>query len=217
MEQGDDLGALRILSKLYWQHAELKPALMPHLESLSQRIFFSPQPHYMEPYVIQPGDQLRKIAPAYQVPWEYLVRVNRIDPQKIRVGQKLKVIRGPFAAFVDLSHYELTIHAHGYFVKRYTVGIGKAGTTPIGKFVVKEKLVDPTYYGPDGNVIANDDPANPLGERWIDIGDSYGIHGTIDPNSIGKSESRGCIRMLNEDVAEVYDLLDIGSEVVIRR
>ena len=78
-----------------------------------------------------------------------------------------------------------------------------------------EKLVDPTYYGPDG-VIAHDDPANPLGERWIDIGNSYGIHGTIDPASIGKSESQGCIRLHNDDVEAVYDLLTIGSEVVIR-
>jgi lipoprotein-anchoring transpeptidase ErfK/SrfK len=77
-------------------------------------------------------------------------------------------------------------------------------------------MVDPTYYGPEG-VIAHDDPKNPLGERWIDIGDSYGIHGTIDPESIGKNESRGCIRMLNSHVEEVYDFLVIGSEVKIQK
>jgi len=109
----------------------------------------------------------------------------------------------------------LTVHAHGYFVKRYQIGIGKDHSTPTGKFQVKDKLVDPTYYGQDG-VIANDDPTNPLGERWIDLGESYGIHGTIEPDSIGKAESKGCVRMHNEDVAEVYDLLGLDSEVVIR-
>ena len=100
---------------------------------------------------------------------------------------------------------------------RYTVGIGKQGTSPQGRFVVKQKLVNPTYYGPDGLVIDGDDPANPLGEHWIDLGDSYGIHGTINPDSIGKAQSRGCIRMRNEDVMEVFSLLGEGSEVVIRR
>jgi L,D-transpeptidase ErfK/SrfK len=86
---------------------------------------------------------------------------------------------------------------------------------PVSKFTVENKQVDPTYYGPD-SVIEHDDQANPLGERWIDIGNSYGIHGTIDSGSIGRNESRGCIRMHNDDVAAVYDLLTIGSEVTIR-
>ena len=43
------------------------------------------------------------------------------------------------------------------------------------------------------------------------------IHGTIDPNSIGKAESRGCIRMQNAHVEEVYDMLTTGSEIIIRR
>jgi lipoprotein-anchoring transpeptidase ErfK/SrfK len=56
-----------------------------------------------------------------------------------------------------------------------------------------------------------------LGERWIDLGESYGIHGTIEPDSIGKAASRGCIRMREKDVIEVYDFLVKGSEVVIRK
>ena len=59
-------------------------------------------------------------------------------------------------------------------------------------------------------------PTNPLGTHWIDLGDSYGIHGTIEPNSIGKAESAGCVRMRNEEVVEVYNFLVKGSEVVIR-
>ena len=66
-----------------------------------------------------------------------------------------------------------------------------------------------------GSVIDGDDPTNPLADRWIDIGDSSGIHGTIDPQSVGRAESRGCIRMFNSDVEEVFDMLGVGSEVVI--
>lgn len=212
-----ELQAHKELSTLYWDHPEWREALRSRIEKTAESIYFAKQPHYMTPYVIQPGDQLTKIGKLYNVPWEYLAALNEVDPKKIRTGQKLKVIKGPFAAVVDLHCFELTIQHHGFFVKRYKVGIGKDGTSPIGEFTIKNKLLNPTYYGPDGNVIAADDPKNPLGEYWIDIGDSYGIHGTIEPDSIGKAESKGCIRMTNEDAEEVYGFLGVGAKVIIRR
>jgi hypothetical protein len=211
----DHVEAHRQLSTLYWQHAELRGDIRSRIESLAQRIYFQPQPHYLDAHQVEPSELLQSIASHYSVSWQYLAKLNRVDPQRIRPGQRLKVIKGPFSAVVDLSDFEMTVHAHGYFVTRFPVGIGKDGSTPLGTFTVQEKLVNPTYYGPEG-VIPHDDPQNPLGERWIDLGDSYGIHGTIDANSIGKRESRGCIRMHNDDVAAVYDLLTISSEVVIR-
>ncbi len=60
-------------------------------------------------------------------------------------GQKLKVIKGPFAAVVDLSDMELTIHSHGHFVALFPVGIGKDIASPVGNFKVADKLRDPTY------------------------------------------------------------------------
>ncbi|MCC7419784.1 MAG: L,D-transpeptidase family protein [Planctomycetaceae bacterium] len=212
----DRLAAHKEMSKIYWKEPDLRAELQERIDANARVIYFSPQPHYMDPYVVNSGDQLQKIARQYQVPWEYLVRLNKIDPKRIRPNQRLKVIKGPFAALVDLSDFELIVHAHGYYVKRYQVGIGKDGSTPTGKFTVKTKLKNPTYYGPNGVVLDADDPSNPLGERWIDLGDSYGIHGTIEPNSIGKAASRGCIRLAAEDVEEVYDLLSEGSEVIIR-
>ncbi|MGD9856650.1 MAG: L,D-transpeptidase family protein [Planctomycetaceae bacterium] len=211
----DHIEAHRELSSLYWQQPQSRGELRERIDALAQRIYFQPQPHYMPAYEIAAGDMLQTIGKKYDLNWQYLAKLNRVDPQRIRGGQRLKVIKGPFSAVIDLSDYELTIHAHGYYVTRYPVGIGKDGSTPIGAFTVQNKQVDPTYYGPDG-VIEHDDPANPLGECWIDIGNSYGIHGTIDPGSIGRSESRGCIRMHNDDVAAVFDLLIMGSEVTIR-
>jgi len=183
---------------------------------MAQALYFSPQPMYYEPYVVKAGDQLRVVGQRYKLSWEYIARLNQVDARKIRMGQKLKIVPGPFAAAIFLDRYELVVHQNGSFVKSYRVGVGKDGTTPLGTFTVKNKMVDPTYYGPEG-VIAHDDPNNPLGERWIDIGDGYGIHGTIEPASIGKNESRGCIRMLNSEVEEVYDFLVIGSEVKIQK
>jgi len=216
IQQGDLPTALAEYSRWYWRMPEQRAELQPKLDQLAEQVFFTPRPHFHEPYVIQPGDQLRSISKKYNLPWEYVAKLNKVDARKIRAGQKLKVVDGPFSAFVCLENYELIVHLRGVYVRRYRIGAGKSGSTPVGNFVVKEKLVDPTYYGDDG-VIAHDNPKNPLGERWIDIGDSYGIHGTIDPSSIGRNESRGCIRLLNEDVAEVYDLLSIGSKVSITK
>ena len=116
-----------------------------------------------------------------------------------------------------MNRSELTIEHHGFVVKRYRVGIGKDHSTPVGEFTVQNKLENPTYYGPNGLVIDQNDPKNPLGEYWIDLGDSYGIHGTIDPNSIGHAESAGCVRLGDESIREVFAFLSVGSKVIIRR
>jgi len=211
------LAAHRALSKLYWNHKESRNELLPRLEETARAIFFEPRPNFVDPYVVQPNDQLRVIASKHQLSWEYLAKLNRTDPKRLQPGQKLKIMKGPFSAIVDLNEFALTIHLQGYFVKRYLVGIGKDGASPIGKFSVLNKVDNPQYTGPDGKVISANDPLNPLGERWIDLGESYGIHGTIEPDSIGKAASRGCIRMREKDVIEVYDFLVKGSEVVIRK
>ena len=216
LQKGDYVSAHRDLSKIYWNQPESRRIIQERLDRNARLIYFSPQPHFLEPCIIQPGDYLQRIAPRYRISWQYLASMNGISPRRIRAGQKLKVIKGPFSAFVDLSDFELTVHCHGFYVKRYQIGIGKDGASPIGRFSVLNKVEKPQWTDPDGRVVPADDPTNPLGTHWIDIGDSFGIHGTIDPASIGKAESRGCIRMRNSDVNEVYNLLITGSEVVIR-
>lgn len=217
IQNGDDMKAHRILSDWYWKFPENRALFQKDLDDLATRIYFSPQPHYEEPYLIQPGDRLSNIANEYQVSWRYLSKLNQVDPRKIRAGKKLKVFQGPFSVVIDLSDFELTVHNNGLYVKQYKIGIGKQNSSPVGEFSVREKLENPTYYGTDGNVVDADDPLNPLGERWIDIGDGFGIHGTVDPRSVGGMHSKGCIRMLNSDVEEVYDLLTLGSSVKIQR
>ncbi len=216
INDGEDVEANFQLSNLYWKRPEVRQQLLKRLSVVAYRIYFAPQPHYMDGHVVQAGDQLENIAKDYDVSWEYLAKLNRTDAKMIRPGQKLKVIRGPFAAVVDLSDREMTIHSHGHFVARFEVGIGQDSSSPIGTHKITEKRRDPTYYGPEG-VIAHDDPQNPLGEYWLDLGDNYGIHGTIDDASISQADSQGCIRMKNRDIADVYDLLTPSSEVLIRR
>ncbi len=90
--------------------------------------------------------------------------------------------------------------------------------TPEGEFTVKVKAVEPYYRKGD---IPGGDPDNPLGSRWIGFdaegtdGRIYGVHGTNKPSSIGKAVSAGCIRMENEQVEKLYNLVEEESDIII--
>ncbi len=142
------VAAHREMSTLYWNNPELKSTILERLEKNAQTIYFTPQPHFLEPYEVQSGDFLQRVAPKYGINWEYLAALNRVDPRRVRAGQKLKVIKGPFSAFVDLSDFELTVHCHGFFVKRYSIGTGRNSSTPVGKFAVLDRIAAPQYTDP---------------------------------------------------------------------
>jgi lipoprotein-anchoring transpeptidase ErfK/SrfK len=187
------------------------------LDQLAGSVVYSRQPLLEPMYIVQPGDTLERIAERYEVPWQLLAKINGIaDPKYVRAGDQLKVVRGPFDAIINLQKFELTLSLRGRYAGRFKIGIGQDQSTPTGEFTVKNKVSNPTYYGP-GVIVAADDPTNPLGERWIDLGNQIGIHGTNDPQSIGKAESRGCIRLSPSDVEDVYDILSVGSRILIRR
>ncbi|MCH2212768.1 MAG: L,D-transpeptidase family protein [Fuerstiella sp.] len=208
--------AHNVLSSLYWKQPKIRSVLKDRIEFTAAEIFSEPHRHFGAPYLVEPGDTLESIGRKHNISWQYLGQLNRIEPMELQAGQQLKVMRGPFSAVVDLSRFELTVHAHGYFVQRYDVGTGEGDNTPLGKFTVQEKVENPAWYNPDGGQIDSDDPQNPLGEYWIGLGDHIGIHGTIDPQSIGSARSRGCIHMRDNDIAEVFSLLGQGASVRIR-
>ncbi len=167
-------------------------------------------------YQVKSGDSLSKIGGRLRITAEFIKRINYRTDDRINVGESLKVFQGPFDVVVEKSKFRLTVYRSGIFIKEYAIGIGDNGSTPEGEFVVENKLVDPVWNPPGAEYAASKAPDNPLGTRWIGFNKEYGIHGTIEPDSIGKAESRGCVRMLNANVEEVYDLLVIGSKVVVR-
>ena len=206
--------------------------LRAELTRLSAETIFSQRIIRNDPlvtrYIIQPGDTLAKIASRHKISDDLLADINNIQNKNlIRSGQTLKIVRGPFHAVVTKKAFRLDVYLGTTFVHQYPVGLGLDGSTPEGKWRVRTKLVDPTYYPPrGGDIVAADDPQNPLGERWIALeglsGEAlrqqgYGIHGTIDPESIGRETSLGCIRLYNEDVHELYMyLVEKHSTVTIR-
>jgi lipoprotein-anchoring transpeptidase ErfK/SrfK len=107
---------------------------------------------------------------------------------------------------------------------RYGVGVGREGFTWSGVQTISRKAEWPDWY-PPAEMIARQPylprfvaggPGNPLGARAMYLGSSqYRIHGTNDPSTIGKFVSSGCIRLTNQDVADLFSRVDVGTKVVV--
>ncbi len=212
------------------------------LAVLNEDLFFSPKVYEGDPlafgYTIQAGDRLAAIAAnrGLGVDWRLIQRINNIaSPNRIRVGQKLKLVQGPMHAIVDKSDYRLDLYAgppgapdQWMYIRSFSVGLGENNSTPVGRFVVRpaSKLINPVWRNPrTGEFFAADDPKNPIGEHWVGLEgtgeianvEGYGIHGTIEPESIGRDASMGCVRLADGDVAVIYECLEESvSEVHIR-
>jgi len=217
LQEDQILDAHAELSKIYWKHPELRTLIQCQIDQTAAIIFTTSDRQFGPPHFVEYGETLEGIAKQYDVPWEYLAMLNRVLPEKLQAGQELKVVRGPFGAVVDLADFTLTVHAHGWYINHYRIGTGADHKTPLGEFVVQDKLENPTWYDPDGGIVEPDDPENPLGEYWLGLGNHIGIHGTNDPETIGKAASRGCIHLGDDDITEVFSLLSTGSKVLIRK
>ena len=176
-----------------------------------------------EYYVIQSGDYLQKIAKKYNTTVPLLKTMNGMESDVIRLGNRLLVFNSSFTIRVSKSRNELDLISNGKLFKRYRVGTGKFGKTPVAKFTIIDKITEPAWDRPsDHKRIEYGDPENVLGSRWMAIKSEnhpeltgFGIHGTWERNSIGKQSSAGCIRMLNEDVEELFDLVPRKTSVMI--
>lgn len=210
------------------------------LNGLAKQLFFNanvnPNDPTMVVYTVRSGDNLQKIVREQNLGCDHrlIQRINGIaDPRKLRVGQRLRLPKGDFHAEVIKSEYRLNLYlgegSDRVLVSSFRVGLGESNGTPTGLFKVRanSKLIDPEWTHPrTGQHFRSNDPMNPIGEHWIGLVGveestqgflGYGIHGTIEPDSIGQDRSLGCVRLLADDVAIVYECLtEPNSTVVIR-
>ena len=219
----DKLNQVLLAAPLSYQQRQ---AVKANLADLSEKWLFSRDPYASDTltgtYKVQPGDLLSQIAKNYKVPYEILMTINNIRrPRDLRAGDTIKVINGPFHAIVYRSTFTLDLYlGNKTYVKSYRVGLGeKDMETPTGKWRVRTggKLIKPTWTDPvTGRTYVADDPDYPLGSRWIALegleGNAKGragfaVHGTKEPETIGTRSSRGCIRLLNGEVIELYNML----------
>lgn len=163
--------------------------------------------------------------------------IEPVDPSHIKSVYRRQVVdfdgqEDPGTVVVDPGEYFLYhVLADGQAM-RYGVGVGRAGFAWSGDAEIRMKRRWPRWV-PPGDMVDRDKrakkwangqpggPENPLGARalylFADGKDTlYRIHGTNEPDTIGKSVSSGCIRMLNEDVANLFEEVEIGTQVVVR-
>ena len=207
------------------------------LTDISDTLVFAPAiangDQYSIEYIIRSGDTLSGIVHkmGLLVDWRFIQRINGIKQASgIRPGQNLKLITGPFHAVVHKDSFRIDLYLgdgdEQVFVRSYRVGLGEYDSTPVGLFKVRKhsKLVNPTWINPrTREFYSADNPENPIGERWIGLQgieertrdlSGLGIHGTIEPRTVGTQSSMGCIRMHAEDVTQVYEMLSEGVSTV---
>jgi lipoprotein-anchoring transpeptidase ErfK/SrfK len=166
-------------------------------------------------YEVKPADTLNRIASRFGTTVELIVKSNRLKSTRILPEMKIKVFTGKLSVLIDRSDNTLAVLSGENVFKVYSVSTGENNSTPLGTFTIVNKLVNPVWYKA-GAVIPSNSPKNALGSRWLGISrKGYGIHGTRDPGGIGKHCTAGCIRMLNQDVEEVFSILPPGTEVKI--
>lgn len=195
----------------------------PDAEALTRKLYELNRKFYLTPadgsgnssYKVKAGDTLTSIARAHGITAELIMRLNALKNDRLRRDQTLKVVKGPFDVRVVKQIYTLELRQHDKVLFTYRVGLGKEDSTPLGAYTAGAKLKNPTQFDREkGKTIEFGQPDHTIGTRWVTISNQYGIHGTVEPDSIGKQMSKGCIRLRNEEVEQVFDLIVEGKSKV---
>lgn len=180
-------------------------------------------------YKVVARDNLIKISRRNSTTVEGIKFINRLKKDDINIGQRLTIIPGPWQVSISRKARLLNVwrkekNAWRIFAV-FQVGVGRNNRTPNGSFKIWHRARHPKWYGPDGRIFAYGDKENPLGDYFLKLlqvepggakkDRGYGIHGSSDDSSVGRSLSNGCIRMRNQDVEILYYLLPDGCPVKI--
>lgn len=190
----------------------------------AQLIFSSAKTPQSKTYRIAAGDSLTNVGIKLNTTQGLLTRANDIaDPNRLHLGQTLKYTPKDFRIVIERSTCRLFLMDDEGLFKVYPLGLGKPGhDTALGKYKIGNKEKDPTWFKPGSKPIPPGDPTNELGTRWMPmvpmaeyLPTDLGIHGTIEPGTIGQYMSKGCPRLLKEDVEELYDLVVRSTPVTV--
>ena len=220
--QNDGIASLKAISGLL--RCKLPAAERTHYvalaKKLTRKVLLNSRRSKIAVYhTVKSGDTLGKIAARHGVSAGFLRLLNGKSNNTIYINEQLKILRGSFRVVVHKTLHQLDLFFNDLFILQYRVGLGKEDRTPIGSFKIVTKLKNPVWYW-QGRRIPAGDPRNLLGSRWMGFDNQpgasgFGIHGTRDPDSIGKNMSNGCVRMLDGNVKQLFELVPRGTRVDI--
>ena len=118
---------------------------------------------------------------------------------------------------VSIPDRQLAVLEGRTVIRTFRIAVGaETSPTPTGTFEIVNTVVLPTYFHSGVVILPGAD--NPVGTRWLGLSErGYGIHGTNDPQSIGKAASHGCIRLRNRDVEQLFGLVRVRDTVEIHQ
>jgi lipoprotein-anchoring transpeptidase ErfK/SrfK len=151
------------------------------------------------------------------------------DTTDVRADLRRQVVNyptneAPGTVIVDTPHTYLYFVMGGGKAMRYGIGVGREGFTWAGTKTVERKAEWPDWTPPPEMIqrqpylprFVAGGATNPLGARAMYLsGSVYRIHGTNAPSTIGTRVSSGCIRLVNEDVIDLYSRVQVGSKVIV--
>jgi lipoprotein-anchoring transpeptidase ErfK/SrfK len=165
------------------------------------------------------------------------VASHEVDPQFRRTVVSDPTGQKPGTIVIDPKARYLYLVLNNGKAIRYGVGVGREGFQWNGTAVIHNKQAWPDWYPPkemfmrqpeikkamttlQSGIGMKGGPGNPLGARamylWKDNKDTlFRIHGTLEPSTIGKNLSSGCIRMINQDVMDLYERVPVGTTVIV--
>lgn len=187
---------------------------------LNMRALKSPTPGVDdEVYTIKRGDSLWKMERELKVPSDLLITVNNLNPRSLSVGTQIKVPRVDFSLIVDKPNRVLILRNRGSFLKKYKVGIhNDDAQLPASVYsVIKKYDKGMEWTDPATNqTVKPGEPNNPYGNRFVELRRGVGIHGTNDPERVGTYMNKGFVSMTNDDIEEVYGLVQVKTPVTVR-
>ena len=174
------------------------------------------------------GDNLSVLAKRYHTTLQMIRKKNKLKNSNIMIGQKLEMVPGPWRIEITKKSRLLTlfrtVDGKEQIFAVFEIGVGRKNSTPVGKFVISHRRFHPVYRDQYGRVFAYGKKGNQLGEAFLALAlpkapdkpfRGYGLHGTGDDESVGRSLSNGCVRMHNDDILMLYYLVPSGSAVTI--
>ncbi len=170
-------------------------------------------------YVAKGGDSFEKIAKNAGISVTLLTDLNNLTrgEKNLRLGQNLKLPKGAPRVVVSKTEFCASLYFGSNLVRQYVIAHGKNNNTPVGKATIINMSLDP-----EKSARGTNDPVTEMKLRWIGLSKfsgergGFGFHGTQYPDSIPGQTSKGCIRMRDEDVVELFDIVRPGNEVEIR-